>query len=895
MNPPPQPAVCPTCGNQSDKSTGLCLACLMLCATTDGAADSIESLLDASELPRIGNYEVLGEIGRGGMGVIYRARQTHTGRIVAVKILQSHTIHKPEMLARFRREAQAATSLDHPHVLPIYEVNEEADGIPFFSMKLAAGGSLIDRRDSLKGRTREIVTLIAKVARATQHAHERGVLHRDLKPGNILFDAQGEPMVSDFGLAAWLHQDSDLTRTIMVCGTPGYLPPEYLDGRPDVLLPASDVYSLGVILFELLAGQLPYAAGASLSAIRQATEKPAPLLRTLVPNADRDLEVICARCIEAEPGMRYLSAGALADDLQNWLEGRPIVARPTPRIVRVWKWVRRYPAISLAGALCLLLAATGLILNGMLTRATAYDRAVAILPVEDLDAMSHESPLSREATQVCLDSMKKVRGLTAVATTAAPDPFPHDADLVRLSRALGARYLVSATIRRKDDVNRLVIRLADATGDTSVRTELIECSTLGDRQTAQAIAATIQRAQSGVGKPAKANGDGTSPDTPIDPSRRLAESYIQAGDQHFDRRAPSDIDHAIDAYQKAANEQPGNALAKARLATAMAARGFLGNKEEWLAKALPIARQAVAIDPLLAEAHRTLSNISYFRGELLAAREQAIQAFELLPDDPKVASAVAEAMRALGAMDEALVWNRKATLRQHTPGEYAIVRGDCLAALGEFAGAAIAYREFTEYRPDLADGPAGSANLHLLSGNAPKALEEIRALHARFPTHPIVLQTRASMEFHVGDPNMAAKMYGELAADADAGLTAYMGVRACSALGFLALRRGDADGRALIERALALDEEALSGDRKEAAMLFERAANLAMLGRTEDALKSLRQAIECADWTYFQMKLDPRVQTLREMPAFAEMEQMLAKRLSDMRGRISLTHEPKPQ
>ena len=746
MNPPPEPAVCPTCGNPSDKTTGLCLACLMLCATTDGASDSMASLFEDSNLPRIGNFEVLGEIGRGGMGIIYKARETHTGRIVAVKILQTHTVHKPEMVARFRREAQAAASLDHPHVLPIYEVNEEADGIPFFSMKLAAGGSLIDCRDSLKGRTREIVTLLAKVARATHHAHERGVLHRDLKPGNILFDAQGEPMVSDFGLAAWLHQDSDLTRSIMVCGTPGYLPPEYLDGRPDVLLPASDVHSLGVILFELLAGQLPYAAGASLSAIRHATEKPAPLLRTLVPNADRDLEVICARCIEAEPGMRYQTAGALADDLQNWLEGRPIVARPTPRIVRAWKWVRRYPAISLAGALCLLLATTGLILNGMLTRATAYDRAVAILPVEDLDAMSHESPLAREATQACLDSMKKVGSLTAVATNTAPDPFPHDADLVRLSRTLGTRYLLSATIRRKDDVTRLVIRLADATGDTSVRTELIECSALGDRQTGRTIVAAIQRAQSSGGKSTKANGDGSSPETPIDESRRRAESYIQAGDQHFDRRAPSDIDFAIDAYQKAANEQPGNALAKARLATAMAARSFLGNKEDWLAKALPIAQEAVAIDPLLAEAHRTLSNISYFRGELIAAREQAIQAFELLPDDPKVASAVAESMRALGAMDEALVWNRKATLRQHTPGEYAIARGDCLAALGEFVGAASAYREFTEYRPDLADGPAGTANMYLLSGNAPKALEAIRALHARFPTHPIVVQTRGDAD-----------------------------------------------------------------------------------------------------------------------------------------------------
>src|SRR4030095_60002 len=207
---------------------------------------------------RIGNYQILEEIGRGGMGVIYRARQRHSLRIVALKRILSFHADSQDTLVRFRREAEAAASLDHPNILPIYEVSESEDGLPFFSMKFAAGGTLLDAASSLRNDRRRIALLIGKVTRAVQHAHSHGILHRDLKPGNILLDGRGEPLVSDFGLAKWLDTSSDLTRTLTIFGTPGYIAPEQAQGPAKNLSQAADIYSIGAVLFDLFTGRPPF-------------------------------------------------------------------------------------------------------------------------------------------------------------------------------------------------------------------------------------------------------------------------------------------------------------------------------------------------------------------------------------------------------------------------------------------------------------------------------------------------------------------------------------------------------------------------------------------------------------------------------------------------------------
>src|SRR6266481_7968690 len=248
-------AACADCGSTARVGRGFCLNCMLLRALgsqTENTETLVEVLdeVDVRDADwRIGNYQILEEIGRGGMGVIYRARQRHSRRIVALKRILSYQAESQQTLARFRREAEAAASLDHPNILPIYEVSESDDGLPFFSMKFAAGGSLLDAARALRKDPRRIITLMAKVTRAVQCAHLQGILHRDLKPGNILLDGRGEPLVSDFGLAKWLDTSSDLTRTITIFGTPGYIAPEQAKGSAPSLTPAADVYSLGAILF----------------------------------------------------------------------------------------------------------------------------------------------------------------------------------------------------------------------------------------------------------------------------------------------------------------------------------------------------------------------------------------------------------------------------------------------------------------------------------------------------------------------------------------------------------------------------------------------------------------------------------------------------------------------
>src|SRR5213082_558432 len=354
-----EPIPCAECGSRSRVGRGLCLNCLLhrgFGADTSNN-ETLEDVLAEIDVRdpdrRIGNYQMLDQIGHGGMGVIYRARQRHSRRIVALKRILGYEDSR-ETLIRFRREALAAASLDHPNILPIYEVSEDEDGLPFFSMKFAAGGSLRDAAPALCSEPFRSVTLMAKVARAVEYAHDQGILHRDLKPGNILLYGNSEPLVSDFGLAKWLEPFGDLTRTPSIFGTPGYIAPEQVNGSAGKLTPVADVYSLGAVLFHLLTGRPPFTGEHALKVIQQTTEKPAPKLRSLAPVLDRDLETICAKCLEIEPHARYQLAGELAEDLERWLGGHSIVARPVSPPVRLWRWSRRNPTF--AGMAALLLA-----------------------------------------------------------------------------------------------------------------------------------------------------------------------------------------------------------------------------------------------------------------------------------------------------------------------------------------------------------------------------------------------------------------------------------------------------------------------------------------------------------------------------------------------------------
>jgi serine/threonine-protein kinase len=330
-----------------------------------------------AELPEIPDYSVLGVLGRGGMGVVYRAHHLKLARDVAVKMLLTPDHARPSEFARFQREARTIASLRHPHIIQVFDIGD-LEGRPYFTMEFVEGGSLAQKLAGVPQSARDAAEMVATLADAVQVAHERGIVHRDLKPANILLTAEGTPKIGDFGLARTVTEGPELTVVGTRLGTPSYMSPEQAIGRRGTVGPSTDIYSLGAVLYEMLTGRPPFRAETPAETERQviaADPAPPSRLNTRIP---RDLETICLKCLSKEPQRRYATGTALAQDLRRFLRGEPIVARPVGACERIVKWTRRHPARTaawLAG-----IVAVGAVLGTFLwtaSRRAAIDRAVA--------------------------------------------------------------------------------------------------------------------------------------------------------------------------------------------------------------------------------------------------------------------------------------------------------------------------------------------------------------------------------------------------------------------------------------------------------------------------------------------------------------------------------------
>jgi TolB-like protein/Tfp pilus assembly protein PilF/predicted Ser/Thr protein kinase len=484
------PRVCRKCSAEipADAPEGLCTACLFETGLNlfahapvagggdPGPDDRVPLSHDKKKSNRpktfanFGDYELLEEIGRGGQGVVYRALQKSLNRTVALKVIGLGHWASDAHLKRFRREAEAAASLDHPGIVPIYEVGER-DGSCYFSMKLIEGGQLdeVVRREPMP--IRRTVELIAKVARTVHYAHDHSILHRDIKPGNILLDAKGEPHLTDFGLARLVESESSVTHTLDVLGTPSYMAPEQAVGNNAAVSRATDVYGLGAVLYQLLTGHPPFAGGTTYETIKLLLDSEPRQPRLWNANIDRDLSTICLKCLEKDPKRRYSSALALAEDLEHWLKHEPIQARHTGVFARGRKWVQRNPTSALlATSLLALAAAVGWnIWEGELVR-RPVTTGIAVLPFENLSEQKENAAFADGVQDDILTKLAKIGDLKVISRTSVMD-YRGKRNLRQIGNDLRVSHVLEGSVRRAGTHLRLNAQLIETRTDTHVWAE----------------------------------------------------------------------------------------------------------------------------------------------------------------------------------------------------------------------------------------------------------------------------------------------------------------------------------------------------------------------------------------------------------------------------------------
>jgi len=561
-------------------------------------ADKKEAARAATMLGELDDYELLEEIGRGGQGVVFRARQKSLNRTVALKVISLGQWASKAHLKRFRREAEAAAGLDHPSIVPIYEVGER-DGSCYFSMKFVEGGQL----DEVVRRTpmpiRQAVELIAKIARTVHYAHEHGILHRDIKPGNILLDAKGEPHLTDFGLARLVESESSVTHTLDVLGTPSYMAPEQAVGNNAAVSNATDVYGLGAVLYQLLTGHPPFAGGTTYETIKllEDTEPRPP--RLLNPKVDRDISTICLKCLEKDPKRRYASALALGEDLEHWLKREPILARHTGVFARGKKWVQRNPTSALlAASLIALAAAAGWIVWKSEFIRQPLATGIAVLPFENLSEQRENAAAFVDGVQDdILTKLARIADLKVISRSSVME-YREKRNVRQIGNDLRVSHLLEGSVRRIGTRFHMNAQLIDTHTDTHVWVEQYD----GDFNDLFAIQSEIAQKIAG------------QLHAKISPAEKLA----------IERKPTTDL-VAFELYSRAIGLTPT----------------FRGGGADSGQQAIDLLNGAVARDPSFFEAYCALAlahdqlyffNIGRTRARLASAEAAIQKAFRIRPN-----------------------------------------------------------------------------------------------------------------------------------------------------------------------------------------------------------------------------------------------------------------------
>jgi len=885
--------VCEQCHSVSRLTNGLCLNCLLRDALDEEKTPSGNEIFKevlAGVKSRdgdwhIADHEILDEIARGGMGVVYQAREPLSGRIVALKCVLAYQGDSDHVVARFRREAETAARLEHPNIVPIYQVGETADGFPYYTMKYAAAGSLLQARHPLLQHPRQSAALMVKVARAVHYAHEEGVLHRDLKPGNILLDNHGEPLVSDFGLARCEAVSSYLTRSLASFGTPGYIAPEQAEGPAAKLTPAADIYSLGAVFFELLTGQTPFVGDNAFAVMKQSAEAPAPGVRTLAPHVDRDLEIVCARCLEREPADRYQSAASLADDLQNWLDDEPIAARPPGAWLRTRRWVRRNRKLAVSLAALSLLGVGSLLWHVRAQRIQAAMQenvlamhSVAVLPFLDLDTVGGD----QIATEYVADSLKEKfenLGSARVSTNAMPG-WTKLENIRKAAQEARGRAVVTGTVRNVEGTRRISVRLLDPASGKTLFTTAFEQKE-GQAKSSQQNAQWVREVYKILSADAW-------PSTPSDPGvhNEKANDAMTSGRAWMESYTVSHLDQAIARFKEAIAAEPDSSLAHSYLAIAATSRTHFVADWSYLELGKVEALKGLALDPNSVVAHRALSGVYYQEGKLHEALEELIRTIEIGGADEKVTVFLGMILDMLGRPDRALNWYQIASKLNKRPGDIELSMGDIWAKLADDEQAFRAYERAIELQPGSLQGAVGKARLHALRGEFELA-REICLNSLRNNELGEMAQVAAQIEFFARNYAAAEELYAKLAkGDEQGGGSFYAAITYQSALGRIKQALGfDEIATVLLQESLTRERATLNRQPANPEAAYRLAAVEASLNLTEAALQHLDQAVALGWLDYRSLQKDPRFDSLRANPELNTLIDGLSAKVAELRSK----------
>jgi serine/threonine protein kinase len=612
----------------------------------------------AELLGELGDYELLEEVGRGGQGVVFRARQKSLNRTVALKVISLGQWASKAHLKRFRLEAEAAARLEHPGIVPIHEVGER-DGSCYFSMKFVEGGQLDEVASRQLMPIRSAVELIAKVARTVHYAHEHGILHRDIKPGNILLDAKAEPHLTDFGLARLVETESTMTRTMEVLGTPSYMAPEQALGNNAAVSSVTDVYGLGAVLYQLLTGQPPFAGGTTYETIKLLLDTEPRPPRSLNSKVDRDLSTICLKCLEKDSERRYSSALALAEDLGRWLKHEPILARHTGIFSRGRKWVRRNPTTALLAASLAALTATAVWIVWK-SEFISYPvtSGVAVLPFENLSGNPDNAYFSDGIQEEILTRLAKIAGLKVISRTSTQQYRNKTRNLREIARQLGVSNIVEGSVQKAADQVRVNVQLINAQSDSHLWADTYDrklTDILGvESEIAKRIAQSLQAQLTGREEQALA----------VKPTNNAEayDAYLRG--LAFDGRVGTDfglLHKVIDTYGRAVQLDPNFAVAWARLSRANTILYSSRNNPSNRDAAKRALEQAQKLDP---DSPDSLLAVGFYQamvlGDYRAAQTTVERVSEMLPGSSEAARARGLVARHAGHWEESVSYYERA-------------------------------------------------------------------------------------------------------------------------------------------------------------------------------------------------------------------------------------------